>query len=60
MDGRDIDIDRLVRPEKREKISKLFLTLQSWKLNPVIDHFKGAVGYKEAKFVRAFMRRNQD
>ncbi len=59
MDGRDIDIDRLVRPEKREKISNLFLTLQSWKLNPVIDHFKGAVGYKEAKFVRAFMRRNQ-
>jgi ATP-dependent DNA helicase RecQ len=59
MDGRDIDIDRLVGPEKREKIGRLFLTLQSWKLNPVIDHFNGAVGYKEAKFVRAFMRRKQ-
>ena len=24
------------------------------------DHFNGAVGYKEAKFVRAFMRRKQE
>ncbi|MBI4653780.1 MAG: DNA helicase RecQ [Nitrospirae bacterium] len=57
MDGKDIVIDRLVPPEKRDKISKLFLTLQSWQLNPVIEHFKGAVSYEEAKIVRAYMRR---
>ncbi|MEN8264633.1 MAG: DNA helicase RecQ [Nitrospirota bacterium] len=57
MDGREIDMDRLVTPERREKISNLFLTLQSWQLNPVIEHFKGSVSYSEAKFVRAYMRR---
>ena len=57
MDGRDIEIGRLVDAEKRDKIGNLFLTLQSWELNPVIDHFKGTVSYDEAKFVRAYMRR---
>jgi len=57
MEGRDIDIDRLVDPDKREKIGKLFLTLRSWQLNPVIEHFKGAASYEEAKIVRAYMRR---
>ena len=57
MDGKDIDIDRLIEPVKRDKIGKLFLALQSWQLNPVIEHFKGAVGYEEAKIARAYMRR---
>lgn len=56
MDGRDIDIDRLIDPSKRDEIGKLFLNLQSWQLNPVIEHFKGKVGYTEAKLVRAYMR----
>jgi ATP-dependent DNA helicase RecQ len=57
MDGRDVDMDFLIDPAKREEIRKLFLTLQSWQLNPVIEHFKGTVSYGEAKIVRAFMRR---
>lgn len=57
MEGKDINIDRLVNPDNRDKISKLFLTLQSWQLNPVIEHFKGAVNYQDAKIVRAYMRR---
>lgn len=54
--GHDIDMDRLVEPKRRDEIGKLFLTLQSWQLNPVIEHFQGAVSYDEAKFVRAYMR----
>ncbi|MBI4682738.1 MAG: DNA helicase RecQ [Nitrospirae bacterium] len=57
MDGRGLDIDRLIEPQKREDIGKLFLTLQSWQLTPVIEHFKGTVSYEEAKLVRVCMRR---
>jgi len=57
--GRDIDMDRLIDPSKREEIGKLFLTLQSWQLKPIIEHFKGTVSYDEAKIVRAYMRSKQ-
>jgi ATP-dependent DNA helicase RecQ len=57
MERSDIDIDRLIDPERRDKIGKLFSTFHSWQLNPVIEHFKGTVSYDEAKFVRAHMRR---
>jgi ATP-dependent DNA helicase RecQ len=57
MDGREIDIDPLVDPSKRDEIAKLFNALRSWQLKPVIEHFNGAVSYDEAKLVRAFMRR---
>ncbi|GBE04705.1 ATP-dependent DNA helicase RecQ [bacterium BMS3Abin10] len=57
--GHDIDMDRLVEPKRRDEIGKLFLTLQSWHLNPVIEHFKGAVSYDEAKFVRAYMKNHR-
>jgi ATP-dependent DNA helicase RecQ len=57
MDGRDIDIDLLVDPSRRDEIGKLFLTLKSWQLNPVIEHFKGTVSYEEVKIVRAYLRR---
>ena len=56
IDGREIDMTRLVERAKQEDIGKLFLTLQSWQLKPVIEHFKGSVSYEEAKYVRAFMR----
>ena len=49
--------DRLVNPVKRDEIGKLFLTLKSSQINPVIEHFKGTVSYEEAKIVRAYMRR---
>ncbi len=57
MDGREIDMTRLVERSKQEEIGKVFLTLQSWQLKPVIERFKGSVSYEEAKYVRAFMRR---
>ena len=57
MDGRELELDRLVDTEKLDKVGNLFLTLQSWELNSVIEHFKGTVSYDEAKFVRAYMRR---
>ena len=53
----DIDIDRLVDPAKREDIREFFLSKREWQLNPVIEHFKGAVSYEEARLVRAFLQR---
>ena len=53
----DIDIDRLVDPAKREKISEFFLSKKEWLLNPVIEDFKGVVSYEEARLVRAFLKR---
>ncbi len=56
MDGRDIDTERIIEPSKCEEVGRLFLTLKSWRLTPVVDHFKGSVSYTEAKIARAFMR----
>jgi hypothetical protein len=56
MEGRELNMDRLVEPARRDAISKLFLTLKSWQLNPVIEHFEGSINYNEAKFVRAYLR----
>jgi len=47
---------QLVDAEKLDKIENLFSTLQSWELNPVVEHFKGTVSYDEAKLVRAYMQ----
>jgi ATP-dependent DNA helicase RecQ len=57
MEGRDIDIDSLIPANKRDAVGKLFITRQSWKLTPVIEHFKGSVSYTEAKVARAYLRR---
>ena len=59
-DGRDLDIDRLVSPSKRDEISRRFLTLKSFMLTPVVDHFKGSVSYEEARIVRACLQRQAD
>ena len=52
-EGRQIDMERLIEPEKGEMIKKLFLTLKEWQLGPIVEHFKGEVSYEEAKLVRA-------
>jgi ATP-dependent DNA helicase RecQ len=57
-DGRDIDIDSLVDPAKREEIEECFLSLGTWALNPVIEYFIGAVSYEDARMVRAWLLRN--
>ena len=56
-DGRDIEIDRLVDPAKRNTIEELFLTLKTWNTGPVVEHSKGTVSYDEAKLVRAYVQR---
>jgi ATP-dependent DNA helicase RecQ len=58
LDGRDIDMDRLVDPGKRLKIEEFFLSVEGWNLNPVVEHFNGTVSYEEARLVRAHLRRN--
>ncbi|HAM50716.1 MAG TPA: hypothetical protein DCP92_08510, partial [Nitrospiraceae bacterium] len=59
-DGRDVDIDRLVDSEQRNKIREVFLASRQWGLNPIIEHFKGSVSYEEARFVRAWMLRDNE
>ncbi len=53
--GRDIDIERFVDRAKRHKIEELFLKLNQWNLNPIIQHFNGTVTYEEARLVRAYL-----
>lgn len=54
-DGKDLDIDLLVDPVKRKEIEEFFLSVDQWALNPVIEHFNGAVSYEEARLVRAWV-----
>jgi len=58
LDGRDIDMDRLVGPGKRLKIEEFFLSIEGWGLNPVVEHFNGTVSYEEARLARAHLLRN--
>jgi ATP-dependent DNA helicase RecQ len=55
MSGFDIDIDRLVDKLKRQKIEEIFLKMQQWNLNPIVEYFGGTVGYEEARLVRAYL-----
>jgi ATP-dependent DNA helicase RecQ len=52
-DGRDVDIDRLIDPGKRQQIEALFLALQQWNLKPIVERSEGTVTYEEARLVRA-------
>lgn len=56
-DGRNIEIDRLVDPAKRNTIEEMFLALKTWNTGPVVEHSKGTVSYDEAKLVRAYVHR---
>jgi ATP-dependent DNA helicase RecQ len=58
LEGRDIDMDRLVDPERRLKIEEFFLSIEGSNLNPVVEHFMGTVSYEEARLVRAHLHRN--
>jgi ATP-dependent DNA helicase RecQ len=58
LEGRDIDMDRLVDPQRRLKIEEFFLSIEGWNLNPVVERFNGTVSYEEARLVRAHLRRN--
>jgi ATP-dependent DNA helicase RecQ len=58
MDGRDIDMDRLVDRGKRLKIEAFFKSIKGWELNPVMEYFTGTVSYEEARLVRAHLLRS--
>ena len=58
LDGRDIDMDRLVDSGKRLKIEEFFRSIEGWGLNPVVEHFVGTVSYEEARLVRAHLHHN--
>ncbi|MBF0559594.1 MAG: DNA helicase RecQ [Nitrospirae bacterium] len=57
-EGRHVDMDRLVDPEKRLRVEKFFLSSTEWGLDPVVEHFSGMVSYEEARLVRAHLLRN--
>ncbi len=59
MEGRDIDMDRLVDPARRMKIEEYFLSVKGLDLNSVVEHFNGTVSFEEARFVRANLLRNR-
>jgi uncharacterized protein YpbB len=57
--GRDIDIDRLVNPAKRDEIAEFFRSSELLALGPAIEHFQGKVNYEEARIVRAWLQRDK-
>lgn len=54
--GRITDIDRFVERDRQRKIAKLFEVHGTEALAPVVAASEGAVGYEEAKLVRAWVR----
>ncbi|MBI5634780.1 MAG: helix-turn-helix domain-containing protein [Nitrospirae bacterium] len=54
--GRDIDIDRLIDPIKRDEIAEFFRSSDLGTLGPVIEHFNGRVSYEEARLIRAWLQ----
>ncbi|MBI5055775.1 MAG: DNA helicase RecQ [Nitrospirae bacterium] len=59
MEGREVDIDRLIDPAKRKLIEEFFLSGQQWALKPVVEQFAGTVSYEEARLVRACLVRKR-
>lgn len=59
MEGRDIDIDRLVDSARRMEIEKYFLSVKGQDLNSVVEHFNGTVSFEEARLVRANLLRKR-
>ena len=55
-DGRDIAIDRLIEPAKRNIIEEMFLNLKTWHTGPIVEQSNGTVSYDDAKLVRAYMQ----
>jgi len=58
-DGRNVAIDRLIDPAKRNIIEEMFLTLKTWHTGPIVEHSNGTVNYEDAKLVRAYIQRKK-
>ena len=59
LNGEEIDIDRLVEPAKQDMIKKMFLSLNTTKLTPVVEGLGGKINYEEAKIVRAVLEKDK-
>ena len=55
-ENRNIDIDNLVEPLKRQKIEEYFNSSDAWSLTNVVENFNGEVSYDEARFVRGYIK----
>ena len=58
-DGRDVVMDSLIEPTKRNTIEEMFLTLKTWHTGSIVEHSKGTVSYDDAKLVRAYIQRKK-
>mgnify|MGYP005640277979 FL=1 len=58
-DGRDVAIDRLIDPVKRNTIEEMFLTLKTWHTAPIVENSNGTISYDDAKLVRAYVQQKQ-
>lgn len=58
IEGRGINTDSLINPEKLKSIVEIFTKLNNWQLKPVVEHFEGGITYDEARIARALMQRN--
>ena len=59
MEGRDIEIDRLVDPRKRRLIEEFLRANKGSALNPLVEHFSGMITYEDARLVRAGLMRKR-
>ncbi|KHE93244.1 MAG: DNA helicase RecQ [Candidatus Scalindua brodae] len=58
-DGRDIEIDLLIDPARRNAIEEMFVALKTWNTGPIVEHSKGTVSYDDAKLVRAYVQQKK-
>jgi ATP-dependent DNA helicase RecQ len=58
-DGRDVVMDSLIDPAKRNTIEEMFLTLKTWHTGPIVEHSNGTVSYDDAKLVRAYVQQKK-
>ncbi|MBN2443722.1 MAG: helix-turn-helix domain-containing protein, partial [Spirochaetales bacterium] len=57
--GYEIDINRLVTPEKLKIVGDFLMNYGVRKLTPIVDFFSGEVSFEEARFVRAWIERKE-
>ncbi len=60
LDGRDVELDRQVEPDKRMEIERLFKRIGTDSLREIVEASDGTVGYEEVRIVRAAMQVNSD
>jgi ATP-dependent DNA helicase RecQ len=57
LEGRLLNLDRYVEPERRREIEELFRKMGTAGLGPVVEASGNTVGYDEARLVRAYLQR---